>query len=147
MVLKSVTATEILLEARLFKIICMIILKKIQISYPDLFIYCLSLFFVVLKQIQIVLKILTAAAILLAASLFKMVCIIISKKYYIFYPDLFIYYLYFCDNKVDTNCFENSDSCCNFVSGQSFQNGLYNNIKKMLNFLSSPINLLFIFLW
>ena len=95
MVLKRVRATKILLEAKIFKIICMIMLKKFNffnLTYISIIYLC---FFVVLKQIQIVLKILTAAAILLAASLFKMVCIIMSKKRIFILTYLSIIYICF----------------------------------------------------
>jgi len=76
--LKILTAAAILLEASLFKMVCIIMSKK-KNFYPDLFIYYSYLFFVVFKKLQIGFKSPRAGAILLGAVLFKMVCKILPE--------------------------------------------------------------------
>ena len=64
-----------------------------------------------------VLKSVTATEILLEARLFKNNMNNNTKKIkFLNMTYLSIINLYFCDIRIDTNCFENSDSCCNFVS-------------------------------
>ena len=69
-----------------------------------------------------VLKSLRAAAILLVASLFKIVCII-QLKYFQFFilTNLYIIYLCFCGMKIDTDGFEKSESCCNLLVARLFK--------------------------